>query len=105
MVTSKSFADIVTCNLFLKARNELTAAQLQLIVFALAAVECFVAEEALKVQVYFVAHFRCRSFYRYHACISLTHGFDLLIYVFVSDFLTTFEPRCPYSLPERSPAW
>ena len=25
--------------------------------------------------------------YRYHACISLTHGFDLLIYVFVSDFL------------------
>ena len=81
------FADVVTCNLFLKARNELTAAQLQLIVFALAAVECFVAEEALKVQVYFVTHFRCTVIYRYHACISLTHGFNLLIYVFVSDFL------------------
>ena len=79
--------DLVTSYLILKAWNELTAAQFQLVVFALAAFESLVAEETFKVQVHFIADLSCTVVNRNNTCIALTHILDLLVYVLVSNFL------------------
>lgn len=81
------FVNLVACNLFFKARDELTAAQLQLEVFALAAFKRRIAKEAFKVEGHFVAHFCCTVVHRNHLCISLANVFSLLCNIFICDFL------------------
>ena len=77
------FVNLVTCNLVFKARDELAAAQLELIIFALAAFECFITEETFKVQIYFIAHFSCAVINGNNTRISLAHCFNLLINFFI----------------------
>ena len=81
------FVNLVTCNLFFKARDKLTAAQLQLEVFALAAFKRRIAKETFKVEGHFVAHFCCTVVHRNHLCISLANIFSLLCNIFICDFL------------------
>ena len=80
-------ADAVANDLILEAGDELTAAELEGVILALAAFKCLIAEEALEVDNDFVVHLSGSVLNRNYTCILLSDDLDLLLDILVCDLL------------------
>ena len=78
------FVNLVTCNLFFKARDELTAAQLQLEVFALAAFKCNTVYKTFEIDNGHIAVLNSAVFYVDGSRIALALSVDLSVNLFIS---------------------
>ena len=78
-------ADAVTDDLLLEAGDECAGAELERIILALAAVELFIVNITVKVNLNGVAHFCCAVGNVYKTCVSLSYALNLSVDHLVGD--------------------
>ena len=72
-------------DLILEAGDECAAAECKRMILTLAAFKCLVTEEALEVNVNFIAELSCSVFNSNNSCVLLSDDLDLLLYILVSN--------------------